>query len=763
MPMPSRLPSAVRLRLAVLALAMAAAAIVAATGLGGAIDRTLDPLRFRLAGHRATGQVVIVELDAASAAAIRRWPWPRDHYARMVDRLRQAGAAQIAFDVDFSSPATSDGDAAFAAALARSGGIVALPTFAQRAGADDARGIDTLPLPILRAHATLTSVSIAPDADGVVRQAPFGTITAATARPSLSAYTAGVSGAADTFFPIDYGIDLRSVPRLSFVDVRDGRFDPAAVRGKSVIVGATAIEMGDRYAVPGRGVIPGVVIQALATETLRQGVPVAGSPLLTIVAALMAATAMLRSRTKVVRTMLALGSAPALLFLAVLCQAKWHLILPLGSALALFATAGLGALALQVLGSFDRQRHTDQATGLPNRAAFLSDRGVVAGDIAVTHIGNWESLIAVLGGRAEQGLVLRLADRVRLGAKDGMVYRIADRLLAFVPAIDDENAHAGLRAVMIQPVEVMGRFVDTNVTLGIASGTPAQALSEATLAAEDASREGVFWKRAQTDLDRLDRAVSLMGELDEALRRGQLELHYQPKLHLPSDRITSCEALVRWRHPVRGMIRPDHFIPLAEQSDRIEALTLFVIARAMDDLATWRAQGHRLSVAVNISARLITSESFNTQVDVLLRRSVVPADALVFEVTESATLSDPVAAARALARYRALGVGVSMDDYGTGQSTLSYLRDLPLTELKIDRSFVQDAHVSRNDGLLVESTIELAHAMGLKVVAEGVEDQACLDFLRRVGCDMIQGYLISKPVPAPAFVSLLDRRHAAAA
>ena len=162
-----------------------------------------------------------------------------------------------------------------------------------------------------------------------------------------------------------------------------------------------------------------------------------------------------------------------------------------------------------------------------------------------------------------------------------------------------------------------------------------------------------------------------------------------------------------------------------------------------------------VTAAVNISAKLLSDSGFNATVAEILRTSGVPATALVFEVTESAAMSDPASAIAALERYRAMGIAVSMDDYGTGQSTLTYLRQLPLSELKIDRSFVQYAHINRNDGVLVRSTIELAHDLGLKVVAEGVEDAECLDFLKDCGCDLIQGYYISKPVPLPQFLTLL--------
>ncbi|NNM76541.1 EAL domain-containing protein [Sphingomonas sp. ID1715] len=757
--------SAARTGVAVLALGVAL--LVWLSGIGAAIDRAVEPLRFSLWPRNPSGQLVIVELDAASAAAIKRWPWPRDHYAAAVDRLREAGAASIVFDVDFSSPATADGDAAFAAALARADGLVALPTFAQQATARDRRSIDNLPLPALREHVALASVSIAPDPDGTVRSAPFATITGGMPRPSLSAYIAGMSGQADRSFPIDYSIDAQRIPRLSFIDVRNGRFDPALVKGRQVLVGATAIEMGDRYATPRFGVLPGVVVQALAAETLIAGMPVALSEPLALALALLLALPVLRS-TSTPRCLAYALAAPLLLILAaMMLQGLGQLTLPIGGPVALLLTAASGRLGLRIRQRFETQKLADAQTDLPNRTAMLlADNGDKAAPLAVLQITNFESLLAVLGAEAEASLVLRIAERARFFAQEGQVYRVADRLLAFrlSAAVEDSEAMSGMRTLMLQPVEVLGRRVDAAIALGIVDGEAATGLAQAALAAEQAAAAGVFWRRFDGDQAALSDQVSLMGELDSAIASGRIRVFYQPKMAIASGRITSCEALVRWDHEIRGLLGPDLFIGLAEQTDRIAPLTLCVIEQVLHDLARWHAAGLQITAAVNISARLLASEDFNDRLCALLARGIAPSTALVFEVTESAALADSAAAAETLVGYRQLGIAISIDDYGTGQSTLSYLRQLPVSELKIDRSFVQNAHLVANDAVLVRSTVQMAHELGLKVVAEGVETEECLAFLREIGCDLAQGYLISRPIPAEPFQALLagDGRRAAA-
>ena len=239
-----------------------------------------------------------------------------------------------------------------------------------------------------------------------------------------------------------------------------------------------------------------------------------------------------------------------------------------------------------------------------------------------------------------------------------------------------------------------------------------------------------------------------MSELELAIQENTLGVLFQPKLDLSSMRVGSAEALVRWEHKERGLISPDSFIPLAEESGRIQGLTLYVLQKTIAALRNWNTQGLQLTAAVNISARLVASKGFNIAVEEILSNNMDVTKQLVFEITESASLENADAAIAALHRLRDLGVAISMDDYGTGQSSLNYLQKLPLSEIKIDRQFVQFAHTERNDALLVRSTVNLAHQMGLRVVAEGVEDAECLEFLREIECDYAQGFFVSRPIDA---------------
>ena len=751
-------------RLIALAVGAVVGVLVGLGNIGLSLDRALRSVAWELRSQPASGVVHVVEVDAHSIAAIPQWPWPRSNYVKVLEQLRRAGAATIAFDIDFSSPSTAAEDAAFAEALKRSEGKVVLPTFGQTASGASDGWRDAVPIPALRAHSALAAVSILPDPDGYVRHAPMGTITRGVARPSFSAMLSGRSGSAGQHFPIDFSIDPATVPRHSFIDIRDGRFAPGSLTGKTIVIGATAVELGDRYAVPNHGVIAGVVIQALGVETLIRGVPQEGGWFLPLLLALVLAVPilLLRSRRALLAAIIAM---PIILFgAAVLIDDAAGWLFPLAPAWAALGTISGAALAVRWLNAAHRRRGIDRESGLPNRTALREDmRERQTTGIAAARIADFEKLAAGLNDQAMVDLIHRVRDRIATTMGNERIFRIEDRVLAWRVADEEalEPALLRLRSLMLTPVEVAGRRVDVTLALGFvriadSRGTE-RAIAQAVLAADRAQNEGVDWyAHQQDDHEVVERELSLLGELDEAIGGGEIDVHYQPKLDLKRGVVTSVEALVRWHHPKRGFLRPDLFIPLAERNNRIAALTLYVVERMIMDLRAWEAAGHRISGAANISAKLLSSGEFPGQLRALIQESGFAPERLIFEVTETAAVSDPVQAAGALQSFRELGVAISMDDYGTGQSTLSYLKELPLSELKIDRSFVQSAHEDRGDAALVRSTVHLAHELGLRVVAEGVEDAACLAFLRSVGCDFAQGYHIGKPMPAAALAEFLD-------
>jgi EAL domain-containing protein (putative c-di-GMP-specific phosphodiesterase class I) len=250
--------------------------------------------------------------------------------------------------------------------------------------------------------------------------------------------------------------------------------------------------------------------------------------------------------------------------------------------------------------------------------------------------------------------------------------------------------------------------------------------------------------------------LETLEELRVALHSDQLVMHYQPKLDLESGLISGVEALVRWAHPIRGLLLPDSFLPIAERAGLMGLVAGQVLEKSLRDLASWRAQDHQLSVAVNLSVSNLQDVELPQQVELQLAIHGIPADALVLEITENILMADAERSGQVLDRLRAIGVLLSVDDYGTGYSSLAYLQALPVDELKLDRSFVTHMSSDPRAATIVRSTIELSHQLGMLMVAEGVEDAAALQMLREAGCDVAQGYHIARPMPAEQLTQWLD-------
>ena len=745
-----------------LALAVLAGLFALSAAGGEGMERLLRDARDQIRAHPASGEVAIVEIDSRSLRELATWPWPRRYHGALVDRLHQAGARSIGFDVDFSSRSNPVDDAAFADALARAGGGVMLAALRQQVAAGSDETVENVPIPELHDHAFLAAVNVIPDEDGQVRQMPLGLEIGGVPRPSLAALTAERDAASDGSFTIDYAIDPATIPRFSFVDVVTGRIPAEALRGKRIIVGATAVEIGDRYAAPGHGVVPGVVIQALGAETLLAGPPpvAAGGVWPLLLAFAVAAAAMSGARRPLRIAIFALGTA-AVLALPLAGEQYWGLTFRLAPALIALATAALAALILHAADHVRRSALVDNATGLPNGEA-LAAAAATATPVVVARIEHFAAIAAGIGPAATVNLIHRVADRLGFG-HDRTIHRVDEAHLAWLEPEDGaatlEGRLEALVALMRSPVDC-GRPIDVGLTFGIADPVAngvRQQISDAALAAERAAQRGARWERFAAG-EETDWHLSLFAELDAAIAAGQIWNAYQPKLDIASGRIVGAEALVRWDHPQRGPIPPDRFIPIVEAEGRARDLTLHVLRRALEDAAGWRAQGPELNIAVNISATLLLDPTFAIMLEEEIAAARIPVSCVTLEVTESAAMKDSKQAIAALNSWRSLGVAVSIDDYGTGQSSLAYLQALPASELKIDKSFVTDLASNKRNAIMVRSTIALAHELGMKVVAEGIEDAFCLARLAEMGCDTGQGWHIGKPMSANEIASLSEDR-----
>jgi len=411
----------------------------------------------------------------------------------------------------------------------------------------------------------------------------------------------------------------------------------------------------------------------------------------------------------------------------------------------------------------------DRLTGLPNRALYL-DRGRQAllgatrrGErvgVLVVDIDRFKEINDTLGHRYGDELLRQVEPRLRsaLRAGDTVARLGADEfglLLADVSgsegAIDVVNR---VRQALETPFVVDGVPVAVEATVGLAvfpdhAENVDDLLQKADVALHAAKAAKVGWQLYESHADEHNRdRLTLLPQLREALTRGQLALHYQPQLDLVAGKVTSVEALVRWRHPERGLLPPADFLPVAEQTGLIHSLTRYVLDEALRQCKQWRCADFDLGVSVNLSARSLGSNDLAAQVRRLLDQHDLDASALTLELTESAIMSDPFRAVVVLGQLRRMGVRLSIDDFGTGYSSLAYLKRLPVTEIKIDRTFVSNVTADEDDAAIVLSTIQLAQSLRLDVVAEGVETAATYDALAAFGCRRLQGYYVARPLPA---------------
>ena len=427
----------------------------------------------------------------------------------------------------------------------------------------------------------------------------------------------------------------------------------------------------------------------------------------------------------------------------------------------------------------------DAQTGLANRS-FLLERLAAAvpgaraagSELAMLHLDldRFKLINESLGHAVADAILGELAQRLtRSVPQADTIARIAvDEfaiLIAGNGAAELESLARRLLATLRQGVEVDGQDVVVSASLGIAllSGAedPAALFGQASMAMRHAKQLGgnnVQFYRDSLQVSSRERLL-LEAQLDKALERGQLEVFYQPKLGLRADRLLGAEALVRWRHPELGLVSPARFIGLAEETGQINAIGAFVLRQACAQAQAWQREGlAALRVAVNISMQQLRHDDFVEQVAAALADSGLAAPLLELELTES-LLSDNVDELVDLfRRLRALGVRLAIDDFGTGYSSLAYLKHLPVDVVKIDRAFIRelDGGEDGGDAAITRAIIAMAHSLGLEVVAEGVEEPAQLEFLRRHNCDEIQGYLISRPVEAEAFAGLLRAQPQAA-
>ena len=420
----------------------------------------------------------------------------------------------------------------------------------------------------------------------------------------------------------------------------------------------------------------------------------------------------------------------------------------------------------------------DSLTGLPNRILFR-DRLDQASNAAQAHgkklavllldLDRFKEINNTLGHYNGDKVLKQVATRFgELQQGSETLARMGgDEFAVLLPEINGEQEirtmAAMIRKAMAPPFMIEGLSLDIQVSIGVAifpehgpdGDTLIQRADVARYVAKEAQNGFVVYSFEHDQYS--PQRLTLMGELRQGITSGELFLLYQPKINGGDGAINAAEALVRWKHYKHGIIPPDEFIPMAERTGMIKDLSKYVIKMALKQIAAWQKEGYAISVSVNLSAQDLLDPELPDVLAGLLAAHEVPASRLVAEITETAIIADPEMALQVMFRLAEMGVKMSIDDFGTGYSSLSYLKKMPVSEIKIDRSFVMDMMDNSNDKVIVKATIGLAHNLGLEVVAEGVENQESADLLRELGCDSLQGFFFSKPIPPEEFIVMAGK------
>jgi diguanylate cyclase (GGDEF)-like protein/PAS domain S-box-containing protein len=853
-------------------------------------------VRSTLFSRPATGDIAVVAIDAASIEKSGTWPWPRSLHAELIRKLQSAGAEDIAFDVDFSSPSAWDDE--FEASLKASGAVI-LPTFRQATSRDVRL---TEPLPRFRDSTWTALVNVTPDKDGIVRQYPFGESIERRLLPSMATLLAGSENLVGSFY-VDFSIDRRSIPVFSYADViAEVPEVIARLRGRKVIVGATALELGDRLNVPGQ-ILAGPFLQALAADSIHQKRALTrtseASAWALALFVIIAMGFLWRRMTGGRRAALLVTAVVAVEGLSVLLQWQWPLIvdtapflivaaaylvaltfdeinlrgmlravsenrfrkvaMSLGDALVCADEAGrivmsnpaaeamfgyktgamVGESVASLLGrtedgSFSLSTHPDTE----EFEAYTSDRrafpvevrvsswnangsrqyGVIIRDISarkreaekirrlaerdsLTDLANRYTLRAHIDAKIKESgahLALLLLDLDRFkefndtmghSFGDKVILAMSQRLVSvagpedmvgrlggdeFAVVLVGETCLERAKSICSQieafahvPVDVLGRLIDVRFTVGAAlypqdAATTDELFANADLALYQAKASvrgrSLFFQRNHRI--EFECKLSLEAELHRAIREEEFELFYQPQIDLHTSKITGAEALIRWRHPQRGLIAPGEFLPVLNQSPLAFEVGDWVLRTACRQAAAWRASGRQIRVGVNLSPSQLQSADLRRSVSSALETSGLPPALLELEVTEDNVLANETQALAAIISLQELGVRTAFDDFGTGYASLSHLKKFPLDVLKIDQTFVMDLQTSPDDMAIVQAIIGLGQQFGLSIIAEGVENATVAAHLKLLGCQEAQGYHFGRPMSANDFSVLLDGEQA---
>lgn len=721
------------------------------------LEGFLRGARNELRARPADQSVVVVAIDSKTISAYGSDYYSRRYNAQLLDRAFAEGAKRVYFDESFSKPLDPEGDQIFAETLSKYKGRVFTGAFSM-GKLDTGSNEQVLPIGSIRERTTIRSLNGAANPASFSAQLVYSDYFLGIKTPSISSDIAGRAGPVDVLYFPDWSIQAASVPTISVVDLVNGHVPAGRIRGKDLIVSVTT-DPSDFVQVFGQGWLAGVYVHVVGAETLKAGQPrnIGWAPPM-LVAAIMA-LALLRTRNRkagavIIGMAIALGLVLPILLDSMLITADF---------VAAYLMFGTVAYRVSTLREISEAKLKNAGSLLPNLAALREEPLAAASPIVAMRIRNYAAICSSFQTPIEDELFAELARRLTLPKEKTTFYQAEDVLYWLGPAHSTAELGdhlLGLARLIESQFELRGRKLDIHVVFGVDIDLErplTNRIGRALLAADNAvaKHQQVQFNSNASD-EEVAWELSLMSELDAAIDAGDIWIAYQPQFDLRNDTICGAEALVRWQHPTRGAISPEAFVLPAEAHNRITRLTFHILEQATRAAKPLIELNPDFRLSVNISASLLEHPQLPAQVAQVLILTGFPARNLTLEVTESAPFSERSSIQQNLAGIAAIGIDLSIDDYGTGNATLEYLRSIPCQEIKIDRRFIGGLVTNASDMLLVESTIELAHGLGRRVIAEGIEDPETLEMLRSLDCDIAQGFYLARPLRFEALEALLE-------
>lgn len=734
--------------------------LVGITAFGEPLDLSLRALRNKVRAQPVSGEIVVAGIDDDSLDKFGSWPWNRARLAELTQRLFERGADRVFIDV-YLPPLEAKGDARLGETLARYPGRVFVASGMSQHGSEEPRQVE--PMPEVTRHAETVSDFKWVEFWNGVGSVPYRLDIEGRPRRAMEAVLADVDGEVGETFPIDYSYQLSTVPYVSAATLLQDK-PTLDLTGKSVVVGTNSPVVGGMFNLLGhKGRVARAFVVALGAETLRHGRPIVLGWWPAWLLAAAASTGLLyASRRKIARA----GAAAAFVAITAgpVALEDAGVVVDVAPAFLLMIAAMVASAWIRFGARKRSQGALNPVSGLPTAMSILHGDEADPGIVVAARVRHFIDIISALPADYERELVKQIVTRLSLGTAGAQLLHGDDGNFFWVARSSDSasliDQFKALQLIFRTPIQVVDKSFDVDVAFGLDQETHmplSHRLASSLAAAHAASQQGLGWKvHDPAAAGAKEWSLSLLGELDQAIANGQIWVAYQPKLDLTTRLFQGAEALVRWTHVSRGPISPAEFVEIADKHGRIGKITAFVLNEAAHLVKDARQWQPGFTVSVNISPSQLTSREIVEMVKTVLIRHDIPASSLILEVTESAALVEGQIAQDLLDELCAMGVGLSIDDYGTGMSTLEYMRRIPAGELKIDRSFAATLANSAADQAVVRSTIELAHALGMKVVVEGIETAETLFMLTAMGCDIGQGYHIGRPVDGTALLELIE-------